>query len=56
MSLMYEFKDLKTIYKTIGVIYQPMISLMGALMIVFYLFALVGMKKFGGSVKKDSFS
>lgn len=56
MSLMYEFQELKLIYKTISTIYQPMLSLMGALMIVYYVFALIGMKKFGGMIKKDSFT
>jgi len=33
-----------------------MLSLMGALFIVFYFFALFGMKNFGGTIKKDSFN
>jgi len=56
MGLMYEFKELKLIFKTLGIVTVPMFNLMGSLGIVYYIFALVGMKRFGGLVNKDSYN
>jgi len=50
---MYEFEELRLITTTLGHLLKPMMKMIAVLFIIFYFFALVGMKMFGGRILKN---
>ena len=52
LTLLYEVKDFRIIIETMRNLLAPLLNLLGILMIIYYLFALVGMLLFGGKIRK----
>jgi len=53
LTLMYEVKSLRIIIETMKNLIEPISNMMAVLLIVYYIFALIGMFFFGGKIKKN---
>lgn len=54
MQLFYEIKVTRIIVETIRNLIQPLLNLAGVLFTIYYVFALMGMLFFGGTIKKNA--
>ena len=53
LTLLYEIKVMRIIIETMRNMMLPLMYLMGVLIIIYYIFALVGMLLFGGKIRKN---
>lgn len=53
LTLMYEIKSLRIIVETMKNLVQPISNLSLVLLVVYWIFAILGMRLFGGKIRKD---
>jgi hypothetical protein len=53
LTLLYEIKVMRIIIETIRNMLVPLLYLMGVLLIIYYIFAMIGIAFFGGQIRKN---
>lgn len=53
LSLLYEIRAMRLIIETMRNMILPLMHLMGVLVVIFYIFSVIGMWMFGGKIRRD---
>mmetsp|Transcript_25701 Transcript_25701/g.39518 ORF Transcript_25701/g.39518 Transcript_25701/m.39518 type:complete len:126 (-) Transcript_25701:312-689(-) len=53
LTLLYEIKTMRIIIETMRNLISPLLNLLGILMMIYYMFAMMGMLLFGGKIQRD---